>query len=66
MTEDELDPIDRAFAEGTPIDQAIEEAVREALKRHKQAGNPIVVWWNGEMCWIEPEDIQVPIDSLKD
>jgi hypothetical protein len=31
MAENELDPIDRAFAEGTPIDQALEEAVREAL-----------------------------------
>jgi isoaspartyl peptidase/L-asparaginase-like protein (Ntn-hydrolase superfamily) len=60
MLEDELDPIDRAFAEGTPIDQAIEEAVREALKHHKRAGNPIVVWRNGEMHWVQPEDIRLP------
>ncbi|MGH9424764.1 MAG: hypothetical protein ACRD2L_00425 [Terriglobia bacterium] len=60
MTEDELDPIDSAFTEGAPIDQAIGEAVREALKHHKRAGNPIVVWRNGEMLWIQPEDIQLP------
>ena len=60
MPEDELDPIARAFAEGTPVDQAIEEAVREALKLHKRAGNPIVVWRNGEMHWIQPEDIRLP------
>jgi hypothetical protein len=60
MFEQELDPIDCAFAEGTPVDQAIEEAVREALKRHKRAGNPIVVWRDGEMHWIQPEDIRLP------
>jgi hypothetical protein len=63
MSEEELDPIDRAFAEGTPVDQAIEEAVREALKLHKRAGNPIVVWRNGGMHWIQPEDIQLPDES---
>ena len=63
MPEDELDPIARAFAEGTPVDQAIEEAVREALKLHKRAGNPIVVWRNGEMHWIQPEDIRLPDES---
>ena len=44
MVETELDPIEHAFAEGTPIDQAIEEGVQQALRRHKRAGNPIVVW----------------------
>jgi len=63
MPEDELDPIDRAFAEGTPVDQAIEEAVREALKLHKRAGNPIVVWRDGEMHWVQPEDIRLPDES---
>jgi hypothetical protein len=60
MVEDELAPIDRAFAEGTSIDQALKEAVQEALKHHKRAGNPIVVWRNEEMHWIEPDDIQLP------
>ena len=60
MAEDELDPIDRAFAEGTPIDRALEAAVREALRRHKQAGNPIVEWRDGEIYWIKPEEIEIP------
>jgi len=57
MTDDELDPIDCAFAEGTPIDRALAKAVQEALKRHKQAGNPIVEWRDGQLHWIAPEDI---------
>jgi hypothetical protein len=57
--ETERDPIEHAFAEGTPIDQAIEEGVQQALQRHKRAGNPIVVWQDGQMQWIVPEDIAV-------
>ena len=54
MTDDELDPIDCAFAEGTPIDRALAKAVQEALKRHKQAGNPIVEWRDGQLHWQDP------------
>ncbi len=33
--------------------------MREALLRHKQAGNPIAVWRDGRVEWIQPEDIPV-------
>jgi len=39
--------------------EALREAVREALLRHKQAGNPVVVWRDGRVVWIPPEDIPV-------
>jgi len=60
MRSDNQDRIDRAFAEGTPIDRAIEKAVEDALRQHKRAGNAIVEWRNGKMHWIKPEEIQVP------
>ena len=41
------------------IERALVRAVREALKRHKQAGNPIAVWRDGRVVWIEPDDIPV-------
>jgi len=59
MSEERFDPIEQAFAEGTPIDRALEAAVREALRQHKQAGNPVVEWHDGAMRWIQPEDIEV-------
>lgn len=59
MTEDELDRIDRAFADGTAIDEGIEDGVRAALRSHKRAGNPIVIWREGQIQWIAPEDIPV-------
>ena len=51
--------IDDIFKEGTPIDNALKKAVQEALVRHKQAGNPIVVWRDGKIVWLKPEEIPV-------
>lgn len=40
--------------------RAANEAVRQALQRHKLLGQSIVVWRDGKCVWIAPEDIQVP------
>ncbi|MBI2919083.1 MAG: hypothetical protein HYY01_13995 [Chloroflexi bacterium] len=37
--------------------EEMRRAVREALARHKQAGNPVAVWRNDRVEWISPEDI---------
>lgn len=37
--------------------EALRLAVREALLRHKQAGNPVAVWRDGRVVWVQPEDI---------
>jgi len=53
-------------SEPTPLDrvedlprilQAMTEAVREALLRHKRLGNPVAVWREGRVVWLEPEEI---------
>lgn len=49
--------IDEIFAEGTLIDKALQQAVHEAVLQHKRAGNPIAVWRNGKIVWIQPEEI---------
>jgi len=54
--------IDEIFEEGTLIDRALKQAVQEALLRHKQAGNPIVVWRDGKLVWIKPKEI--PVQTL--
>jgi hypothetical protein len=42
------------------IEKALARGVREALIRHKQAGNRIAEWGDGQVVWIEPEDIEIP------
>lgn len=49
--------IDEIFAEGTLIDKALKQAVRKAILQHKRAGNPIVVWRDGKIVWLKPEEI---------
>jgi hypothetical protein len=51
--------ITRIFRERTLIDSALRIAARDALRQHKQAGNPVTVWRDGAMVWIAPEDIKL-------
>ena len=41
------------------IQNALALAVRDALRQHKQAGNPIAVWRDDRVVWIEAKDIEV-------
>lgn len=49
--------IDRIFAEGTLIDQALNKAIREAVLQHKRAGNPVAAWRDGKTVWLKPEEV---------
>ena len=42
--------------------EAMALAVREAVLRPKRAGNPIAVWQNGQVVWLQPEDTPDSID----
>lgn len=53
--------VDRICLEGSEIDEAVERAGREARLRHKQMGVPIVVWRDGQMVEIPPEEIVVDL-----
>jgi len=51
-----LPPADR-INDHSRILEALRQAVREALLDHKRAGNPVAVWQNGRVEWIQPDDI---------
>jgi hypothetical protein len=52
--------IGAAFADGHCIDEAVAEAYADAARRHKQAGVPLVVWRDGRVALIAPDDIVIP------
>lgn len=56
-TESEKD-IARIFREGQPIDEALNAAVGEAIVRHKQQDQPLVVWRGGQTVWISAEEAE--------
>ena len=53
------DRIAEAFSDPDKITNALAQGVREALIKHKLAGNPIVVWRDGKIVLIKPEDIVI-------
>jgi len=45
--------------------RAIEEAIQETLREHKLLGYPIVVWKDGKVVWIPPEEIELKDEPKK-
>lgn len=61
MTQNEPKDIDAIFRDGTLIDRAMQTATREAIKHHKQAGLPMVVWRDGQTVLISPEEMEAAL-----
>jgi len=51
--------IGKAFREGVLIDEAIDEAGRDAAILHKRLGLPLVIWRNGRVTHVPPEEIDL-------
>lgn len=45
------------------INRAYERAVREALLKHKKAGNPVAVERNGELVILQPDEIEIESEA---
>jgi hypothetical protein len=65
MKNQERKDISKIFQEGTPIDNAILAAGRNAIREHKQKGQPLVVWRDGKTVLIPPEELDQEIISDK-
>jgi|tagenome__1003787_1003787.scaffolds.fasta_scaffold16931677_1 hypothetical protein len=51
--------VGEALADTERVTRAIREAGREARLKHKQLGVPLVVWRDGKVVEIPPEEIVV-------
>lgn len=56
--------LDLRTACGETINRAMSRGIRAELARNKLAGNSVVVWENGKIVLIPPEQIVVPDDDL--
>ena len=52
---DEL--IENILKDYDKLTQILQTGIREALKIHKRAGNPVCGWRDGKNVWISPEEI---------
>jgi hypothetical protein len=50
--------ISAIFREGTLIDRAMNLAVLDAIRLHKEKGLPLVVQRDGKILWISPEEAE--------
>ncbi len=57
--------IDAIFKDGKLIDEAMNRALKEAVRRHKFFNVPMVVWKDGKVEWISPDQLEVDSDSVK-
>jgi hypothetical protein len=44
-------------------EKALREAVAEAIAEHKLRGHPIIIWQDGKVVSIPPEEIIVPMEK---
>ena len=45
------------LAEVEAVEAAVQQAVEEALRSHKEAGNPVAGWKDGRVVWVPAEQI---------
>jgi hypothetical protein len=64
IREPEVD-IDAAFMDGTLIDQAMNEAVRQAVELYRRAGVPMAVWRDGRIQDLSADELDLE-DSVDD
>jgi hypothetical protein len=57
MTDPDRD-LEQILADKSKIEAALRAAVRKALVLHKQAGNPIAVWRDGKVEWMDVEQLE--------
>ena len=48
---------DERVQDPTVVEEALAKAVRDALRLHKRAGNPVPEWRDGKVRWLAPEEI---------
>ena len=45
------------------MDRALARAVRQAVLQHKRAGNPVAIWRDGKVVWVNPDEIELPDEN---
>jgi hypothetical protein len=55
--------VNENFADTARVTEAVREAGRQARRLHKQRGVPIVVWQDGKVVEIPPEQIVVDLPN---
>lgn len=58
MTPEHEKPSPVSLPEEQRPDEALRQAVREAIVRHRRSGNSVAVWRQDQVVWISPDEMQ--------
>lgn len=62
----QIDALEALFEDDARLDYLAKEAVRDALRQHKRLGQSVVIWQDGKVVTVAPEDIPVDlVDNTK-
>lgn len=53
---DQVKDIDKLFKDGHQIDLALRQGVREALQRQRQLGRAVIIWRDGKVVKVPPQE----------
>lgn len=59
--ETQEDALEALFRDDARLDHLAKEAVRDVLRQHKRRGQSVVVWQDGKVVTLAPEDIPVDL-----
>lgn len=62
MTEDRIDEV---WQDDARMQDALDAAFRDAVRRHRAANVPMVMWEDGEVREVSPFDIPLPDDPTE-
>lgn len=60
------DTLESLFRDDDRLDYLAQAAVRDALRQHKRLGQSVVVWQDGKVVTLAPEDIPVDLTDEAD
>ena len=63
MTNDFHRSIPDLIRDNQLIQSALDKSIRETVRLHKLLGRPIVVWRDGKVVWVPPEEIELSDES---
>ena len=57
----QIDALEALFEDDARLDYLAKEAVRNALRQHKRLGQSVVIWQDGKVVSVAPENIPVDL-----
>lgn len=63
MKREDLSRIGQLMVEGTAVDEAARQGVRDAILEHVREGRPIVIERHGRIVWISPEELERELNA---